>query len=279
MNHYQHKKVGEHSYIVTEIFPGAKGGMAMGLFVGSERACIVDSGWGVTGNLREYVAEITDLPAFCILTHPHPDHAGGSVWFDDIYMNPLDDSVAKWSLVKEKRLFDASHGGENRELLAEMEREISDCSQFSYHNMQDGDVFDLGGVTIEAIHVPGHTRGSMLLYCREDNILCAGDDIAPTVSLVGEGHEKPVTLMEYRTALSNLHTRMQPDPKLIIGHSTELKSMALVENLLAACDCVLSGNVPEPRVGVRLPKFLENAKAPYTVVYLDETVFIYSEIE
>lgn len=47
-------------------------GHAMGLFVGTEWACIVDTSWGATGNLCECVAQITDLSVLCMRTNPTP---------------------------------------------------------------------------------------------------------------------------------------------------------------------------------------------------------------
>ncbi len=39
----------------------------------------------------------------------------------------------------------------------------------------DGDVFDLGGVRIRAIHAPGHTRGHSVFHIEPDDVLYLGD--------------------------------------------------------------------------------------------------------
>jgi glyoxylase-like metal-dependent hydrolase (beta-lactamase superfamily II) len=39
----------------------------------------------------------------------------------------------------------------------------------------DGDVFDLGGVRIRAIHAPGHTRGHTIFHVAPDDVLYLGD--------------------------------------------------------------------------------------------------------
>lgn len=41
--------------------------------------------------------------------------------------------------------------------------------------MEDGGQFEVGGVTLEVVHAPGHTRGSVLLYCEELDIAFTGD--------------------------------------------------------------------------------------------------------
>lgn len=39
----------------------------------------------------------------------------------------------------------------------------------------DGDIIKFGNTELEAIHVPGHSPGSMVYYCKKNNILFTGD--------------------------------------------------------------------------------------------------------
>jgi glyoxylase-like metal-dependent hydrolase (beta-lactamase superfamily II) len=41
--------------------------------------------------------------------------------------------------------------------------------------IEDGDLIDLGGVSMEVLHTPGHTPGHCALYFREEEILFLGD--------------------------------------------------------------------------------------------------------
>ena len=43
--------------------------------------------------------------------------------------------------------------------------------------MEDGDTIAVGGVTIEVVHTPGHTLGSICLYLREERALFTGDTV------------------------------------------------------------------------------------------------------
>jgi glyoxylase-like metal-dependent hydrolase (beta-lactamase superfamily II) len=45
-------------------------------------------------------------------------------------------------------------------------------------DMEDGGKFSAGGVTLEVLHSPGHSRGSVCLYCEELEVVFAGDVIA-----------------------------------------------------------------------------------------------------
>lgn len=41
--------------------------------------------------------------------------------------------------------------------------------------LHDGDLIQFGNTTLEAIHVPGHSPGSLVYYSRKDNCLFSGD--------------------------------------------------------------------------------------------------------
>ena len=39
----------------------------------------------------------------------------------------------------------------------------------------DGDIITFGNITLEAIHVPGHSPGSLVFYCKKENCMFSGD--------------------------------------------------------------------------------------------------------
>jgi glyoxylase-like metal-dependent hydrolase (beta-lactamase superfamily II) len=41
--------------------------------------------------------------------------------------------------------------------------------------MEDGGTFDVADVSLEVIHAPGHSPGSVLLYCEDLNVVFSGD--------------------------------------------------------------------------------------------------------
>jgi glyoxylase-like metal-dependent hydrolase (beta-lactamase superfamily II) len=44
--------------------------------------------------------------------------------------------------------------------------------------MEDGGTFEVADVTLEVIHAPGHTAGSVCLYCEELDVLITGDVVS-----------------------------------------------------------------------------------------------------
>jgi glyoxylase-like metal-dependent hydrolase (beta-lactamase superfamily II) len=45
-------------------------------------------------------------------------------------------------------------------------------------DMEDGGKFEVGGVTLEVLHAPGHSRGSVCLFCEELVAVFAGDVVS-----------------------------------------------------------------------------------------------------
>ncbi len=43
------------------------------------------------------------------------------------------------------------------------------------HNIKEGDIFKIGKYTLQAIHVPGHSPGSIVYYCQEERVAFGGD--------------------------------------------------------------------------------------------------------
>lgn len=133
------------------------------LIVGKEKALLIDLSnpidWAdnAAASLQQLVSErIGDKPLTITFTHNHGDHLGMLPAFieDDVHFALPEEDFAKM----------ASRFPEGK---------------WSLYN--EGEVFDLGGVKVEAIAVPGHTDGSMVFYLQGRNVLFTGDAI-------GSGH-------------------------------------------------------------------------------------------
>ena len=128
---------------------------------GQEKAMVIDTSVGES-NVRAEAEKVTDLPLICVNTHGHWDHMGGNWSFDEAYMNladlPLAEEGIQWPQVQE--------------MLHRYGLRYP-----AFRHIEDGQVFDLGGLTLEAIHFPGHTPGEIVLLDRRDRLLFSGDGI------------------------------------------------------------------------------------------------------
>jgi glyoxylase-like metal-dependent hydrolase (beta-lactamase superfamily II) len=53
--------------------------------------------------------------------------------------------------------------------------------------MAEGGKFEVAGVTLEVIHAPGHSKGSVLLYCEELEVAFTGDVVSETGPVARDG--------------------------------------------------------------------------------------------
>ena len=246
MEHYSYKKITERIYLIIASYGGHNN--VMQLVLGNEKAAIIDTGMGATGNLREYIKEITDLPVTCFLTHMHPDHAGAAVLFDTVYMNPADEIHCWWALSKETRLRDLADAvKEDPEITKVFDREMTDNSSFTFTPMFEGDRFDLGGISLEVFSAVGHTEGSVVLFCPEENALFGGDAIAPRAMLVGE-HRPSYTSMEYvYKDLKNIEKHTNKCTKFFCGHAPKALPPEVLSDLISAIEKVMDGTAKAER--------------------------------
>ncbi|MCL2125277.1 MAG: MBL fold metallo-hydrolase [Oscillospiraceae bacterium] len=142
----------ENNYIVDQIDDMSwridDKGARIFLFAGSERALVVDSGYG-SGDLRSIISSYTNLPVMLVNTHADYDHVGGNRQFEIAYMHPSE--------------FARYHKAEGEELAVSP--------------LWEGDIIDLGGRSFEIILIPGHTPGSIALLDAENRVLLGGDSI------------------------------------------------------------------------------------------------------
>lgn len=137
--------------------PVGQGPSNVYLIVG-QNALFVDTGYSTDESFNLIVDTWKRLGepivAAIALTHRHSDHIGGALRLARLTGGPI------FSTGNEKPYI---------EKLLHDEQYINTVS--------DGHVIDLGDVTLEFIHSPGHTTGSLCILLREESILFTGDTI------------------------------------------------------------------------------------------------------
>ena len=186
-------KKGKKYFKVEEPMPGlfeiSSCFVQMHLLVGEHHALLVDTGYGFT-NLPGLVREITDLPLYIVNSHGHVDHAcGNSSFRQPVFIHPADIPVFKRHNSAEYREIVYNSLKKMQSFLfflpilpKELKKE--DCLHDDFDNfleVREGHIFDLGGKTAEVIELPGHTPGSIGLYCRELKLLITSDAINSNV--------------------------------------------------------------------------------------------------
>lgn len=167
------------SFSIHQVMPGVTHVMdAMGvcftLLEGRDRALLVDTGYG-TEDVSAFVRSLTDKPVEVILTHGHHDHILGACWFAGTRLFPEDaeEFILRTGEASRSRIVSAAEG---RGLPVAQGYMTATYPQPGA--LCEGTV-DLGGMTAEIIHCPGHTPGSAVVYVPERALLLSGDDWNP----------------------------------------------------------------------------------------------------
>lgn len=122
----------------------------------------------------------------------------------------------------------------------------------SYHRfslpLEEGMQWDLGGITVRTIALPGHTTGSMGLLLEEDRILLAGDSISPEMCLF---FPESLSVNTYVQTLQKV-LDMEID-WFVQGHFSRLFPKSLVKKLM---DCAMlpAGKKGIPYVNSLIPE-------------------------
>jgi len=136
----------------------------------AKKVFLIDPAWDPMG-LLAYCAERDLEIAGCILTHYHVDHAGG---IPPPPFNAFGIVVPGAKEIIEAGIPVYCHQDDIPKL----------CNQISIDSSQvesitDGHTFQIGNFEVECIHTPGHTRGSMVVTCKQENCIITGDTVFP----------------------------------------------------------------------------------------------------
>ena len=153
MNYYKTEKINDSLTAIK-----SRTGEIMYLAEGRDHAALIDTCVGV-GHLKGLVDNLTDRPVTVLLTHGQIDHAMGAPEFEKVYMNEKDREIYRGMCPVEARRGYIRNGiGEKADQIPESEF-VPANPDYPFLSLEDGMVFDLGGLHIEAYEFPGHTPG------------------------------------------------------------------------------------------------------------------------
>lgn len=211
-------------------------GVCMYLVEGTQRAALLDTGFGF-GDLKGYVQSLTDKPCDVLLSHGHLDHAGGAGQFETVYLNPKDWELVKWHATRERRISDVEHGpgGMPDGVTAE---DFLPSRTAPYLPLEEGDDFDLGGVTVKPIAAIGHTAGSLIFLIPEDRVAVFGDACGEhTLLLFAES----VPIAQYREGLCHVRSFEGQYDTVLRNHGSFTSPKQILEDNIELCGDILAG--------------------------------------
>ena len=185
------------------------------LFVGSQRALLIDSGCNLADVLG-IVRSVTDKPVLLANTHTDFDHIHCNTQFDFAYMHPA-----------EYAFYHQNQGGTH-----------------PVRPLWEGDVIDLGNRRFEVIETPGHTPGSLSFLERERRVLAGGDGVQDwRIFMFGPGRDLQAYLysMERLERLSDAFDTVYP------CHGSFPVKSSILPGLIAGAKSILDGTCPREK--------------------------------
>src|SRR5438874_2020643 len=182
-----------------------------------EEVIVIDPGADAAG-LLDAVGDREVLAVIC--THGHAGHAAAAFEVAErdeapVALHPRDRS-----------LWRESHPDEDADIA-----------------MEDGGVFEVADVALEVIHAPGHTAGSVCLYCEDLGAVFTGHVLLAGGAAAEDG-EFPDFARQINAIGENLLT-LPPDTRVLPGHGPET-TIATAEKQF---DSWIAGQVSGPVLG------------------------------
>ena len=162
--------------------------------------------------LRSFISSHALKPAYIVNTHGHFDHVAGNAWAKSEFGCPL--------LIHKDDLYQLQHAGR----FAGMFGITVESSPGPDRFITEGESLNFGNSTLQILHVPGHSPGSICLYSADDALLICGDVLfngsIGRTDLFGGDHELLIRGIHEKLMVLPRETTVWPGhgPATTIGH-------------------------------------------------------------
>ena len=167
---------------------------------GKEKAALIDQAVN-SSELYGFAQRLAGKPLTLFLTHGHPDHVFGLDKVGEGWLHPADHRMI-------------------REGITGISAPVHNVK---LHPLEDRQLIDLGERTLQVLHLPGHTPGSVLFHDKQSGILFVGDTCArrllygvtPTIPLSEHCKKLKKLMNEDFNVMYSAHDRCPLDKEYI----------------------------------------------------------------
>ncbi len=194
------------------------------LITGANSALLLDAG-AENIDLPALVSQQTELPVTLCMTHSDGDHTAALGRFAKAYAH-----------------------SEEIPLLTSKQPDI----KTEFIPVEEGHVFDLGGIRLRVIHNPGHTPGSISLLDEENRELFSGDTVSYGPVFMFGSHRN---INDYAASLDKLKAICEDAgvEKIYPCHNTCPVTTACIDELIACARGVMDGTLEGTEPDGHLP--------------------------
>lgn len=220
----------------------------------AKQTCVIDSGLNteVIRTCWDTVFAAVKRPDTLLVTHFHPDHSGLAGWFAESGCSVVSNAV-EWGTVLRLHAIDDTAYGQlyadwyQRHGIASryIEAVLAKGNTFAMGVasppvlsgvLADGDTLEMSGKIFRVITGRGHAPDMLMLYCENDSLLIAADQvlpsISPNVSLMPHS-EDDNPLLSFLDSLEQLRT-LPVDTLVLPSHGLPFRGLhERIDQLLA----------------------------------------------
>lgn len=250
---------------------GHQGECLMYLVVGTEKACLIDTGMGVC-DLRQTIRSVTDKPFFAINTHCHIDHCLGNNQFEEVYVTKESLPDLESSLKEQRGMPPRADEVEDKQVF-----------ETDYGFAEDGDTFYLGGRTLSVVFTPGHTPGDICIIDDKSRIafvgdlVTAGSHMCHMLAYVRDMAFTTVSIETWDRSLRKMQGMQDGFDWMLSGHDEDLLGHDVLQRTIDLERSILDGTAKPYHP--QLPEMYgglvcwEVDDGEMSIIYHEETIF------
>ena len=159
--------------------------------------------------LAAYISQNDLKPVHLVATHGHLDHNFGNAFVYRKY-------GLKVEICKEDQQL-VEHLAEQAAALFGMH--IKEEQPATGRLLKDGDDITFGHHTLKVLHTPGHSHGSIMLYCEEEQTIFTGDTLFRMS--IGRTDFQEGSWTEMEQSLKNVVARLPKETIVLAGHGPQ----------------------------------------------------------
>ena len=175
-------------FTFQEFFPGVfhiqdAMGVSFTLLRGREKSLLADTGYGLE-NVHDFVACLAGQQVEVVLTHGHHDHVLGSRWFPAVALAEADFQEYCLRTALPQRQAVAAQAKAKGLAVPEdfLTAAVPQPAALSFNGKTGpffAETWQLGGLTVHLLLVPGHTPGHCMVWVPAYRLLLTGDNWNP----------------------------------------------------------------------------------------------------
>jgi glyoxylase-like metal-dependent hydrolase (beta-lactamase superfamily II) len=230
-----------HSIPVTEqaFYTGPQAPNVFLVRDGDEGA-LIDSGFGDEKSIEARLGFLKEHPGlrlkYIVLTHHHFDHSSGASQIRqatgaEVTLHPQEEKFLRdWQSEAPQDIEIPEDQKDLREKVKRFREQAAEAEPTL--PMNDGDEFSVGVLTLRIIHTPGHTLGSVCIYCPQERALFTGDTALGlgTVAISPPPHGDMALYLQSLAKLQTIDSAVMLPGHGIAVHDVPAKLQELIDH-------------------------------------------------